>query len=78
MFNCKYLMGFLCAFSLVATVPNAPAKAGSNGGAVAAGIAGAVGAAIIMNQLRQGARPNVGVRRHASRSRAARPKNESG
>ena len=76
MFNWKYPLGILCALTLVATVPDAPAKAG-NGGAVAAGIAGAIGGAIIMNQLMQGARISAGTRPQAPRRRAAHPKAES-
>jgi hypothetical protein len=57
MFNWKHALGILCAFSLVATAPTAPAKAGSYGG-VAAGVVGAVAGAIIMNQMMQAQRPN--------------------
>lgn len=75
MFNCKYLMGVLCAL-LVAIIPNTPVK-GSDAGSIAAGVAGAVGTAIIMNQLMQQSRPRVVTRPYTKR-RATRPKNESG
>jgi len=76
MFNWKYPLGILCALSLAATVPDAPAKAGGNGGAIAAGIVGAIGSAIIMNQIMQGAQMRAGTRPQGSR-RAARPKGGS-
>ncbi len=75
MFNCKYLLGIVCAF-LVAIVPTTPVKA-SDAGSIAAGVAGAVGTAIIMNQLMQQSRPRVVTRPYTKR-RTARPKNESG
>ena len=76
MFNWKYPLGIFCALSLVATVPSAPAKAG-NGGAIAAGIVGAIGGAIVMNQIMQGGRISAGMRPQASRRRAAHPNGES-
>ena len=72
MFNWKYPLGILCALSLVATVPSAPAKA-ENGGAIAAGIVGA----IVMSQIMQGGRISAGMRPQASRRRAAHPNRES-
>jgi hypothetical protein len=70
MLNC-YAMRILCALSLAAVVPNAPAKAGSFP-SIPSGVYGAVAAAIIMNQfgLRGGG--------HASRGKVvARSKSHS-
>ena len=76
MFNWKYPLGILCALSLLATVPDTPARAG-DGSSIAAGIVGAIGSAIIMNQLMHGARISGGMRPHVSRRRIAHPRGES-
>lgn len=71
MLSWKYVLGILCALSLAITAPNAPAKAGDNS-AIAGGIMGMVGSAIIMNQMMQGARLHRGARPHTSRRKASK------
>lgn len=67
----KHLGIVICTVCLVATLPHSPARAGSNGGAVAAGLVGAVAGAIILNQMMQGSRQ--GAYRHRS-SHVSKPK----
>lgn len=46
----KYLSGLLGGLLLLMSMPSTPAKAGARDAAVAAGIVGAIGTAIIMQQ----------------------------
>lgn len=75
MLNWKYVLGIICVLSLVTTVPNVSAKADSNGAAIASGIIGAVGGAIIMNQIMQNQQRQGATQRAAKRR--AKPKSDS-
>jgi hypothetical protein len=67
----RRLAVFALALGLIFAIPVPPAAAGSRGGAVAAGIVGAVGAAVILNQLSKSGRAKAQPVRSKSAQGAA-------
>lgn len=72
MLNWKWILGIFCALGLATTIPESPARAG-DGRAIAAGIIGTVGGAIIMNQMMQN---RQGYYQRTVRRKAAHSKGE--
>jgi len=67
----KYLSGLLGGLALLMSIPSGPASAGSRDAAIAAGIVGAIGTAIIMQQHFQQPRARRVVRQKETGPKAS-------